>query len=209
MNFKTVALLLGSLLAAMPAFSQPIIGHFVSFGVTGGVGLTDAFSNQTVMSVDVDTHYFSGSKDYIVGPTIEVHLPLRLSVELDALYRPLNLTVRNTIVSSPPIITSVSSKLNSWEFPLLAKYRLPSHLITPFIEAGPSFRSVTNESFAGTQLSGAGFTAGVGMEGKLGPIRIAPAVRYTRWGADSDLNVSMLNPRSNLNQAEFLVGLTF
>jgi hypothetical protein len=209
MNFKTVALLLGSLLAAMPAFSQPIIGHFVSFGVAGGVGLTDAFANQTAMSVDVDTHYFSGSKDYVVGPTIELHLPLRLSVEFDVLYRPLNLTDMQTIFAGPAFTTSVSSKLNSWEFPLLAKYRLPSHLITPFIEAGPSFRSVTNESFAGTQLSGAGFTAGVGVEGKLGPIRIAPVVRYTRWGADSDLNTSSLNPQSNLNQAEFLVGLTF
>jgi opacity protein-like surface antigen len=195
--------------ATIPAFAQPVIGHFVSFGVTGGAALTDAFSNQTVMGVDVDTHYFSGSKGYIVGPTIELHLPLRLSVEFDVLYRPLNLTGMQTIFAGPAFTTSVSSKLNSWEFPLLAKYRLPAHLITPFIEAGPSFRIVTNESFAGIQLSSTGFTAGVGVEGKLGPIRIAPVVRYTRWGADTDLNTSLLNPQSNLNQAEFLVGLTF
>ena len=193
----------------MPAFAQPVIGHLVSFGVTGGVGLTDAFSSHTFMGVDTDSRDFSNSKDYIVGPTIELHLPLSFSVEVDALYRPLNLTTTNTIIAGPGFMTSVSSKLNSWEFPVLAKYRLPGHLIRPFIEAGPSFRSVTNESFAGTQLSSAGFTAAAGVEGKLGPIHIAPALRYTRWGADSSLNPSSFNAQSNLNQAEFLVGLTF
>jgi hypothetical protein len=197
MNFRTV-ILFGSFLAAMPVFAQPVIGHIVSFGVTGGVGLTDAFSSQTFMGVDTDSRDFSAS-----------NLPLSFSVEVDALYRPLNLTTTNTVIAGPGFMTSVSGKLNSWEFPLLAKYRLPGHLIRPFIEAGPSFRSVTNESFAGIHLSSVGFTAGVGVEGKLGPIRIAPAVRYTRWGADSGLNPSLFQARSNVNQAEFLVGLTF
>jgi hypothetical protein len=55
-----------------------------------------------------------------------VHLPLSFSVEADALYRPLNLTATNTIIARPGFMTSVSGKLNSWEFPLLAKYRLPA-----------------------------------------------------------------------------------
>jgi len=208
MNLRTLALI-GSFLAAMPVFAQPVIGHFVSFGVIGGVGLTDAFSSQTAMGVDVDTHYFSGSKDYIVGPAIEVHLPLSFSVEVDALYRPLNLTTTNTIVSGGGSTFTNSSTLNSWEFPFLAKYRLPGHLIRPFIEAGPSFRTTQSFPSDSPHLARAGFTAGIGVEGKFGPIRIAPGVRYTRWGADSNANLSSFNPQSNVNQVEFLVGLKF
>ena len=208
MRLRTLVLL-GSFLAAMPAFAQPIIGHFVSFGVTGGVGLTDAFANQTAMGVDVDTHNFSGSKDYIVGPMMDVHLPLGLSVEIDALYRPLNLTITNTIISGGGSTFTSSSTRNTWEFPFLAKYRLPGHLIRPFIEAGPSYRTTQSFPSDSPHLSGAGFTAGVGVEGKFGPIRIAPVVRYTRWGEDSNANLSTFTPQSNVNQAEFLVGLTF
>ena len=99
MNFRNVVLTV--FFMTIPAFGQPFIGHYVSLGVAGGVGLTDAFTSQTEMGVDVVGKIFSGSKDYIVGPTIEVHLPLRLSVEFDALYRPLNLTFSNTIVPNP------------------------------------------------------------------------------------------------------------
>lgn len=98
---------------AIPALAQPVIGHFVSFGVTGGVGLTDAF--RTTQSFPEDSPH----------------------------------------------------------------------------------------------LARAGVTAGVGVEGKFGPIRIAPGVRYTRWGADSNANLAPFIPQSNLNQVEFLVGLKF
>jgi opacity protein-like surface antigen len=191
----------------MPVFAQPVIGHFVSFGVTGGVGLTDAFSDETVAGLNANIHYFSGSKDYIVGPAIEVHLPLRLSVEFDALYRPLNLTRAAFITVAPSSTTRTA--IVSWECPLLAKYRLPAHLVSPFVEAGPSFRSVTNQSLSGIQLSGEGFTAGVGVEAKLGPIKIGPEVRYTRWGGDSNPAMSSLQAQSNVNQVELLLGLKF
>ena len=208
MNFRTLALI-GSFLAAMPAFAQPVIGHFVSFGVTGGVGLTDAFASQSFMGVDTDSRDFSGSKDYIVGPSIEVHLPLSFSVEVDALYRPLHLTTTNTIISGGGSTFTSSSTRNSWEFPLLAKYRLPGHLIRPFIEAGPSFRTTQSFPSDSPHLSRAGFAAGVGVEGKFGPIRIAPGIRYTRWGSDSNGSLSSFSPQSNVNQTEFLVGLKF
>lgn len=199
--------LLTTLIAPIPALAQPAIGHIVSIGMTGGAGLTDAFSSETAMGVDTFAHAFSGSNDYIVGPAIEIHLPLNLSVQFDSLYRPLNPTITNTIF--PNTVFTTSATLNSWEFPLLAKYRLPMHLIKPFLEAGPSFRRV--QSFAGDSphLSRAGFTAGGGVEFRLGPIKIAPEIRYTRWGSDSNLSSSAFNPEFNVNQAEGLVGLLF
>jgi hypothetical protein len=62
-------------------------GQIFSVGVTGGVGLTDGIENQTIDGY----HFYSYSKDYIVGPMVELNLPLHLSVEADALYRPLSL----------------------------------------------------------------------------------------------------------------------
>ena len=35
---------------------------------------------------------FSASKNYVVGPMVELNLPFGLAVEADALYRPLNVT---------------------------------------------------------------------------------------------------------------------
>ena len=135
-------------------------------------------------------------------------MPLRFCVEFDALYRPLNLTVSNTVL--PLLVFTTSRTVNSWEFPVLAKYRFAVRMIKPFAEVGPSFR--TTQSFTGDSphLSRAGFTAGGGVQFRLGPLKIDPEIRYTRWGADSNLNPSVFgNPRFNLNQAEFLVGLTF
>src|SRR5258708_1734729 len=107
----------------VPVFAQPVVGHLISVGVVGGVGLTDAFSNQTILGVDISTHFYSRSKDYIVGPSLEVRLPLHLSVEADGLYRPLIQTTTNTVV---PLGTFTYSRtVNSWEFPILAKYHLP------------------------------------------------------------------------------------
>jgi hypothetical protein len=206
MKLKTLVLI-ASLMTPMSVFAQPVIGRLVSIGIIGGGSLTDAFSSDTAMGVDTFAHDFSPSKDYIVGPTIELHLPLNISVEFDSLYRPLNLTITNMIF--PSTLFTTSGTVNSWEFPLLAKYRLPMHPVKPFLEAGPSFRRLQQSAGASCCLSRAGFTAGGGVEFRLGPIKIAPEIRYTRWGSDSNLSSSILNPDFNVNQAEGLVGLSF
>ena len=179
----------------------------LSFGVVGGVGLTDAFMNQTTGNSEAGFHTYSDTKDYLVGPSIEVRLPLNLAVEFDALYRPLHLTDAVYSFFNPHFDHTSQGTINTWEFPLLGKYHLPGHLIRPFLEAGPSFRHAgTNASLLGniSPLSNHGFTAGGGGEIHLWKIRIAPEVRYTRWAADT-----YPVPFSNVNQAELLVGLWF
>ena len=71
-------------------------GQRITFGVKSGVPLTDAFSDQTTQGIDTIVHSFSNSKNYVIGPVIELGLPLGFAVEADALYRPLNLTVDQT-----------------------------------------------------------------------------------------------------------------
>ncbi len=132
-----------------------------------------------------------------------------LSVEFDALYRRLNLTQVSRIFSGPGSTFTSSGDTNSWEFPLLATYKSPIPLIKPFLEAGPSFRHVSAFNGDSPHLSGAGFTVGAGARLGVPHFRVEPQVRYTRWGSDSKPSTSLFDPRSNVNQVELLVGISF
>ena len=199
------AILVAGAPASVPVFAQPVVGHFISVGVVGGMGVTDAFSNQTIPGAGASTHLYSRAKDYIVGPSLEVRLPMHLSVEADGLYRPLTQTTTNTVASLGTFTTSRT--INSWEFPILAKYKFSMPLVSPFVEAGPSFRHLAR--FYGDLLAKAGFTAGVGADLHLGPLHIDPQIRYTRWGSDSNPTSFAPTPQSNANQAELLLGISF
>jgi hypothetical protein len=191
-------------------FSQVAFGQgLFSFGVKGGFPLTDPLSSGTFTSVDVTTHVFSASKNYVVGPMVQLNLPFGLAVEADALYRPLNVTTETQVVSSPsPPLNRLSEDVNSMEFPILLKaHFLHTLIVKPYVEAGPIFRYVLSKV---QYVSDTGFALGAGVDFKLPVIRIGPELRYSHWGADSAsplLNVSL--PSSNKNQLEFLIGLTF
>ena len=161
-----------------------IWAQHLSIGVTGGLGLTDAFIDQTTPDTG---HTYSAAKDYLVGPAIELRLPFSLAVESDAVYRPLHLTESFFNVFNNSVQTSPGT-INTWEFPLLVKYHLPGRRIRPFVEVGPSFRhTATSAMFLGNspQLNH-GFTAGGGGEISIWKLRIAPEIRYIRWAADTN-----------------------
>ena len=166
--------------------------------------MTDAFSDHTSTSVDVITHSFTSSKNYVAGVTLELRLPLSFSVEADALYRPLNLTVDNRVL--PSLTSHLSNDVHSLEFPILAKYHfLHAPLLSPYVEAGPIFRAV---GASRSYLSNDGFALGGGVDIKLLLLRVSPEIRYSRWGQDGKITTFPAAP-SNINQAEFLVGISF
>src|ERR1700687_1131990 len=141
------------------AFGQRLL----SFGVKGGVPLTDALSG-------------SVSKNYVIGPMVELKLPLGFAIEADALYRPLNLTLAGPFVRT-------SQDIGSAEFPILAKYHfLHTPIVKPYAEAGPIFRHVGSDA---SYLSSGGFALGGGIDFKLLLVRISPELRFSRWGGDS------------------------
>ena len=193
-TFTLLFLTLGSLSA-----------QHLSIGIKGGVPITGAFSDFTENGVNTITHTFSDSNQYVIGPMIELHLPLGLSVEADGLYRPLNLATETRIVPST-VIRSVTN-ITSWEFPILGKFRLPFPIVKPYVEAGPSFRWVGSNA---TYISNTGVAFGGGVELKLGRLRLGPEIRYTRWASDAPAptGVAFFAP-SSANQTEFLVGLSF
>jgi len=198
---KLMAMLL---LSACGAFGQ------FAVGVKGGLPFTDFLR----AADNPGATFHSSSTRYIVGPTIELRLPAGFGVELDALYRRFEYRAGANLLDQ---FVAGSAK-NGWEFPLLLKYRSPGVLVRPFVDAGVSFdrwkglKQVTNAvgltESTDVNVNNTGLVLGGGLEFHLPLIRVSPELRYTRWGAKSlsDLGGVL---RSNQNQAEFLLGITF
>jgi len=204
------------LLGAVSAFSQPF-----SFGVKAGVPLTDFLS--TVQGPNFG--FNSTTNRYIVGPTVELRLPFGLGIELDALYRHLNYSGTSFGIDT---LTSSSTTGGAWEFPLLAKYRFPSKVVRPYVDAGIAWDTLSgltqtitttvfpNHTFTMTsstpqelnQNTTTGFVTGAGVDVHVFFLHLSPEIRYTRWGAQHFLS-SNGGLSSNQNQAEFLLGVTF
>jgi hypothetical protein len=179
----------------------PVIGTGNFLPIPPGQWFTTPFPALPIPPIAVNESY-RASRNYLIGPTIEVRLPLGLSVEADALYRPQS---EAGVSLFGRLATPIAHDYSSWEFPVLGKYRFNAPIVKPFIAAGPSFRAL--ESPLNHYWSKAGATAAVGVEGKLLHVRIAPEVRYTHWGKDSgDARLFFASKR---NQAEFLIGLAF
>ena len=209
---------LSTLFTTAAVFSQPF-----SFGIKGGLPMTD-FVNAA------QTQNFTATANtnrYIVGPTAELRLPFGLGVELDVLYRHFGYDSSGGISGITSTFTTKSTTSSAWEFPLLAKYRFPSKVLRPFVDAGVSWdklsgltqtvrntvASVTSSTTTGTpaELSKdttRGFVIGAGVDVKLLVIHLSPEVRYTHWGSSHFVDPLGLIT-SKQNQAEFLVGITF
>jgi hypothetical protein len=172
-------LLILSLLAALPGRSE-----LFRVGVKGGVPLTDV-----VKAADSP----ASARDYVVGPVVELRLPLGFGVEADALYRR---------VSGPGNDTS-----SAWEFPILGKYRMGPGPLQPFVAGGFSFNrnEVLRALSRGSDVA-SGWVAGAGLELGAPVLHFTAEGRYTRWYSDIRSAGGSLD---NRNQFEVLVGITF
>jgi hypothetical protein len=179
-------------------------GRRLSLGAVVGWGLSAdiPYSNTTTFpdvfwGVNV-TSSGKGITSSIAGPSAEVHFNPNWSVEVDALHKPLRGRTETSTDARPEPVTSTWTEATTWQFPLLAKYRLHGGRVEPLFEAGPSFRLPQYE------LATHGFTAGVGVQMRAGALKIAPAFRFTRWGAE-DRGASYYRR----NEASLVVGLSF
>jgi len=190
------------ILGAASALAQP-----VTFGVKGGVPLTDFFSGVKNQNFSFATN----PKKYVIGPTFELRLPFGLGVELDALHR--SVSYAGSLGS-----TVASASATSWEFPLLAKYRFPSKTVRPYVDAGVAWdrlsglkQSVLNFAGASTSPSSShttkGFVMGAGLDIHL-VLHFSPEIRYTHWGSSRFVDPVNL-VRGSQNEAQFLLGITF
>ena len=183
------------------------LGHRMSVGVVLGTNLTGDFRTTTQPFAGTGPGFHvqsgiesSGPRSFIVGPVLEFRLPSRFSAEIDALHRPVTST--SELLFSDGTRYSSVGRGSTWEFPLLAKYRLPTHGVAPFFEIGPSFRLPQGEL---TFASPFGVTAGAGVELRLRQMRIGPGIRDTHWAADRGLG----GQKTSRNQVELLCGFSF
>src|SRR5581483_481667 len=186
----------------------------------GGIPATDAFQGN-----------FAGSyqRRYIVGPTAELHLPLHLSFEVDALYRRNGFGATSTTYAFggppfPPVLVVERARLNDWQFPFLGKWEPGSGPIRPFIDAGVTYRHISGQNLAeffsapgspssqsepaATNPNTVGATVGGGITFKLLVLRLSPEIRYTHWTSPASVSV-YVPAQMSPNQADFLVGFTF
>ena len=183
------------------------VGRRISIGVVLANNLTGDF-RATIQrfsaigsgpQVQSDTNS-SGPRSFIVGPSLEFQLPYRLSVEIDALHRPIRSTT-DISFSDGSRLRGTSNGV-TWEFPVLAKYRWSTHGFVPFLEIGPSFRLPQGEL---TFASPFGAAAGAGVQFRIRQMQVAPAIRATRWAPDRGL----AGQKTTRNQVELLAPVSF
>lgn len=194
-----VKLVLAICLAAAAASAQPL-----SFGVKLGHPLADAFSSRIAGPLQ----YTPDSGRYVIGGTAELHLPMRVSAELDVLYRPIKYTTAGLTPSQPGRAETTAGQ---WQFPLMLKYRLRPGFVSPFAAGGVSFERLSGVPSQTPELvkgSATGFVLGAGLEGRVPVFRISGEIRYTRWGS-ATFRTQTGADLSNPNQVELLVGVIF
>ncbi len=172
------------------------------FGLIGGTPLTGGIT--AVRQFD----RIDESQGYIGGLVLELAAYKRLSIEVNGLYRPFRADQVSLggLVGQPLKESRSEFTIITWEFPVLAKYNFKQRAkISPFVEAGPSFRLSGNLN--GSNPSTSGITAGAGVQIMRGPTRISPVFRYTRWADDNKRNLQAFKTRPS--QVEFLVSFTF
>jgi hypothetical protein len=200
-----IAIIVGFSQVAATSTRPNAFGKDVSIGGIFGMGLSDDFPS-TVQDINgiPGSRSFSDSKSPALGLMIEFEPIKKLFVEFNGLYRPLHLTDESLLSGSgkpvPPNIGRVT--VLTWEFPILAKYKLTTARTKPFFEVGPAFR--TSGNLNGANPSKYGATGGAGVEARLGKVRISPAVRYTQWANDQ----TPATP-TNRNQIEAIIGISY
>lgn len=191
------------------ALSTAGFGQLISVGVRGGVPVTNFLDAVNGRDWSVD----STGDQFIVGPTVALNLPLGLSIQADALYR--RVGYEYTRIGNN---TFATAKTNAWQFPIMGKWAFLPGPIKPFVEGGVAFQKISDWTLIGDAFrdSGAltnnptvGATFGVGIQLKLGRVRIEPEARYTRWGVDAVNNPIDTIAKINRHQGDFLVGITF
>ncbi len=199
---------------ALASFAPPAAAQRISFGIVGGTNLTphfpvtdyggpaDDFGNPAYRF-----QHLSGSRSLIIGGSLESRLTDHLSIEGGILHRPLTTDiVYTTFPEDGPSEMARDSfvQVRTWEFPLLLKYNLgTAGRLQPFVAAGPAFR--TQEDASAAEPSQLGIAAGVGFSIPIGPLRLTPTIRYTRWRREH------IAPRYDTkpDQVEFLAGLSY
>jgi opacity protein-like surface antigen len=205
---------------AFTAAAGPALAAAISVGIKAGVPLADVV--QTAGQIG-NRPFQADAARFTIGPLLNVHLPHGLGLEFGAMYKRFEQHAGQYQVIAEPGIpyqllgpTRYSESGQSWEFPLVGKYRFSGGRVQPYLEGGVSFnrlsgvfgpfRTLVSQSAIsrppGRSESRAGFIIGGGIQVNFPFVHVSPGLRYTRYG-----DVDPWLPGAN--SADVLVGLTF
>ncbi|WP_031499713.1 outer membrane beta-barrel protein [Bryobacter aggregatus] len=195
-NIASFFLLASSLMAQFPS----------PFSFSAGAKIGSSLNNPSGRAAYADSYQQSR---WTGGPTFEFHLPLRFSIEFDALYRNENFSRSGTMQLAPTLnayALSSHSKSNFWDMPLLLKYRFKLGPIRPFVSGGVLWTRESSRGDRSIRCTGPvgsclpadyslpapsdsdfrstnthrGPTAGAGLEFHTRFVTISPELRFSR-----------------------------
>ena len=204
----------------------------VEVGVTGGVPLTPFILNSETGNRFGFSQVLSAPRRYTVGPYFEFHVHGPLGIETSALYKRFGFdTVAQSSFPYGPVTDAIASRAigNSWEFPVLGKVHLRLFpRLNGFVSAGPSIRRLTGVTEIGEHTTyypqpkttayrtdspagmdrrtSVGAALGAGFEFAMGPLRLSPEFRITRWDSERTSSGPAAS-RLGRTQAEVLLTL--
>ena len=189
--------ILGSLSYETDAQGRRFAGRHLEIGALLGLGLVSGFDRGRPGYPDNE------NLRYVAGLTARVDVNERLALEMDGIYKPLRAVdrIRAETPDGQVIESEHPFSVITWQFPLLAKYRLVKRGYMPFVAGGPSFRLSGNLN--GYQPSRFGVTGSFGVETRVGVARWSSELRYTRWKQDEG------RIRTNPNALELVIGMSF
>jgi hypothetical protein len=196
--------------------TAPLDAQSLGVGVKGGVRLLD----------DLDSYWaISESKRYVVGAMATIGFGPGFSVEVDALFRRAGYRTRNSDLLGGS--STARARGNSWELPILLRKTLGHGLYgaagcaprlihgaehVDIWQSGPDIRKDHIEfDLPGTWDTTYGLVAGGGLTRRVGPVRVAPEVRYVYWNkpAIEEYGSRGFSIVSNQHQVDVLIGITW
>ncbi len=220
----------------MIAPTVPALGQGFHLGVKAGVPMTAYYQLGFAPSRNpgFGILYSAATRRYTAGFAAEWSVSHRIGFEVDALYKRTGYIHDETAFSpyGGMNTTYFDVKGDSWDFPILMKYRFGSSRL-PFASAGlvyryfgpvralgvmsevvplPTVHAVTTpidtaQPYEFEKRNFLGLTLGAGYEFGRGWLRFLPELRYTYWATNITTPQDAL--RLKPHQLEFLLGLNF
>ena len=192
------------------------------FGIRAGVPLMKNLRPSSFSCCGTVSIVTSERPLYTVGPTFGAVLYDRISVQFEALYKPVE--SRFSLFPPSPMFTSSSTtRGSSWEFPLLLNYRFRRGTMRPYAGVGIVIgervstvtESRTTNLVSGTVTEGRAANSeffgqvpasivDAGLEWPISYLIVRPEVRFSRWSHNQP-NVAFRSAK----QFEFLIGFSF
>ncbi|GEM_PF-4958931 len=119
----------------------------ISAGVKAGVPLTHSIKTAGDIG---GIPYTASTNRFTVGPVINLHLPKHFGLEFGAMYKRFEQKAGQIQVNTPGggplevISLPIAQTGESWDFPILGRYILPSETVRPFVESGICFNHLSS-----------------------------------------------------------------